>query len=357
MVRSNFDYTNVSSASFPVSVNRPVTDTSQRSSAGEKLGTFIATDLHKKAAQVLKPTKAPPKNGSSGRNDTCISNKPIAHTKFELKVPDKLLTDAGLEPIAEALTALLKARPDLVLTELILSGNALTYCSLRFLAPVLRQSPELTLLDLSKNAIMIKEDASVEVWQEFTWAFWGIPEIAKLDLSENHSLGGLAFEYLARLASTKAMIAEVNMPKSIQSKENVNPVVKRLPPSKPSKAALNRKAPSNPSPATTSGFSSTEDADELCKWMILDVRNVHLTGYGIVFASAIMLPKSITAPHIVVEWGEAGNILGKDSIQLLESLEMLQQLRLKAHRIAAVAAFAALVSATEGGEQDLTDDL
>ncbi|KAF2153893.1 hypothetical protein K461DRAFT_311920 [Myriangium duriaei CBS 260.36] len=326
MVRSNFDYTN-------------------RTSSGEKLGASIASDFWKKAAQVIKPVKAPIKSTKTAakaakltQSDTPPPVKSVSQTKLDIKIPDKALTDAGFQPIAEAVVAALKARPDLTLTELNLSGNELTYKSFDGLARIMRQSPELVSLNLSNNQVSIKTEEAVSEWEKFADAYWSSPRMNRLDLSDNKDLGGPAFESLARISASQMVDASIRRDShhfDSVAEMDISSTTRRAEQLKENLSDHNNiddGALSDPV-----GSSPISDKSvEYGRSRIIALKSVGLDEHAILFASAIILRTSDSADAVRIEWGGKTDLLSRDGALLLDLAANYQCVRLNTRRMDAL---------------------
>lgn len=186
---------------------------SQRSSSGPKLGKIVAADLVKRADKktkeaqkaATKSTKPHLTPSRSGKKDVDKSRDGDADHevhKLDLKVPGKALGDEGFILLCDGLEDALTSCQDLALVELNVTGNNLTTRSLARLAPIIDHAKfNLQSLDLSHNDFQVTDTASAQDWECFLAAFRHCMTLRRIDLSDNPSLGALAFEVLARVYS------------------------------------------------------------------------------------------------------------------------------------------------------------
>lgn len=284
------------------------------------MGASIASDFWKKAAQPVKTVRAPTK---SCRNGTNVSNgvpSGIAQVRLDIKIPDKVLTDAGMLLIAEALVAALKARPDLCLSELDLSGNDLTIKSMIGIAQIVEHSPDLHVLNLSKNRIAVVDMADGVAFASFCSACWDCRVLNRLDLSNNPNLGTLALEVLARVAIRAQQLVDVRgnlRQESCADSETTlsGAEVIRQPNTleSPHKQLKSGRQSIVPLEETQSPSQQQPTADR-----VLALGSIGLEDQGALYLSAIII--SGAARGLVITAGWAGNdkTLGKDGAQLLK---------------------------------------
>lgn len=182
--------------------------TIQRTSSGEKLGRIIAGDLEKRATKKNEEQNKPAAtkrrvksdnnhNAANGDYGDGASNEVV---KLDVKVPGKVLTDEGLVHLADGLEIALRTCGNLAFVDLDISGNGLTTRSLARLAPVIQQAHlDLQTLNIASNNISVGSAQEAREWQVFLEAFATCRSLRRLDLSNNTSLGHLAFEILARI--------------------------------------------------------------------------------------------------------------------------------------------------------------
>jgi len=339
MVRSNFDYTNV--GHIPQALRRDKgTDMSQRTSGGEKLGASIASDLRKKATQTVKPHKTPSKSSKSAPKSKAAQEltsspcKANALTKLDIKIPDKTLTDAGFGQIADALVDALAARPDLMLTELNLASNGLTYRSLDGLARVIQQSPELLSLDLSNNSIKIDSNDAAAAWSKFVDACWSCPSVFQLNISGNEELGALAFERIARIAVTRW--TSVPARRDSHQGSHCDSGAESTEQKSTSSITETAKVEGNTSNDTDDGdlHRPPEIANAIAR--SLTAKNVSMDDHAVIFASAIMLGSPNPASQVNLIYDEDTNDLTKDGAHLLDLVRKLRTVRENSRKLDAL---------------------
>ncbi|GAM87879.1 hypothetical protein ANO11243_059070 [Dothideomycetidae sp. 11243] len=310
----------------------------QRASSGEKLGTSIASDFWKKAAQAVKVTKAPSKPIRAGskavftKSNISPTTKSNTQTRLDIKIPDKALTDAGFTPIAKALVAALEARCDLVLTELNLSGNELTHRSLNGLIHIVRHSPALVSLDLSDNRVSIKTREAIDTWREFIHACCVCPSMAKLSFDDNPEIGALAFECLTRVtaagfpdASNRRDSHQGTLSDGKKKSENGHHGV--------SVENLGRQHHGSTVLETTDSSHMTNsllpDANVMAtnQPRIFTAQRVGLDEHAALFISAMMLRKAYGVASFKIDWRANNDSLGKDGVHLLEQAGKIQSIR------------------------------
>ena len=121
----------------------------------------------------------------------------------ELDVSGKILTDNGINEVAQALITTIEFEGEhgkvMRLEELCLKNNQLTVSSLMPLAEVIALAAcDLRDLDLSDNLINIKTTEDAEAWELFLKSFSKCCVLRRIDLGGN-ALGPKAFEVLARV--------------------------------------------------------------------------------------------------------------------------------------------------------------
>ncbi|PNS16640.1 hypothetical protein CAC42_4604 [Sphaceloma murrayae] len=308
MVRSNFDYSN-------------------RPSSGEKLGASIAGDFWKKAAQTVKTAKVGGRasKGSSRKSNASVeSSSPviaadntIVSTKIEIRIPDKKLTDEGFRLIAEALTAALKARPDLALVELDVSGNDLTTESIRGLTEVVRNAPDLQILTIADNEIAVANESDCTEWLSFAAACYACEDLTRIDLSHNKHIGPRAFEVFLRAFSGGG----TPMRERHDSHQHDDPTDL-------STSGLTTDDGDHikaEDPARRSPSKSTKSCKDVTKSPIkpwsqrrtIELVDVGLTDHAALFAAILTVRTTSTALPVKINWTDNQASLSKDGIQLL----------------------------------------
>ncbi|KAF4554870.1 Hypothetical protein D9617_3g019390 [Elsinoe fawcettii] len=317
MVRSNFDYTN-------------------RPSSGEKLGASIASDFWKKAAQEIKTVKPTARNtkGTLRKSLSTAEATPppanaadatdastIVQTKVEIKIPDKKLTDEGFRLIAEALTAALKARPDLALIELDISGNELTTKSIHGLTEVIKNAPDLQHLNLSKNKLCVSTTSDCFGWVAFSSACCTSPALSQLNLENNWALGARSWECFMRAVSQSSCILH----EEHDSRKHDEPTDLRMTRStfddaRPESAQdKSRRSPSKSTTGRKSMDASPLKNPVLNKTLIIiDTDN---DDHGVLFKCAILQRTSTWAMPFEFVWSKNRSSMSKTGVELFDLTE------------------------------------
>lgn len=268
----------------------------------------------------MKTVKASTK---TSRNGTAVSDgapPSIAQARLDIKIPDKALTDAGMLLIAEALVAALKARPDLCLSELDLSGNDLTIKSMIGISQIVEYSPDLHVLNLSKNRIAVADMADGAAFASFCSACWDCLGLHRLDLSDNPTLGTLALEVLARVATRARQ--PLGARKDSQQ-ENGAELEATTAAAEPVKTKSTRGSPHKQLKARRQSIIPPEEIllpslRGFAVDRVLGLAKIGLEDQGALYLSTIIISCTTRGYAITADWTGNDLTLGKDGAHLLK---------------------------------------